>query len=137
MCLDTVPQVATSHCLLREFMKNNPYGSVVKPLHPSLPWATSYAINYSSQALKFRTMLHFDPNNIINSPSVITFAGHGYVGGHYLLPQYGLALAGYPGAMILHFSAQTEDDIGYHATSDTFFERYFMIYSLIYINITI
>lgn len=89
-----------------------------------LTYAYSYALNYSSPERIFQTMAHIDPHNLRGSPSVIVFAGHGYQGGLYMLPQYGIALGTAPGTMILHFSAQKDDNIGYHATSSTVFTEY-------------
>jgi hypothetical protein len=66
-------------------------------------------------------MLHIDPHNLPYSPSIIAFAGHGYKGGCYLLPQYAIAMGTEPGTMILHLSATSENNMGWHATSDTVF----------------
>lgn len=104
-----------------KFWEQNPTTEAIKPLHPALLHANSYACNIGVKGWIFRTALHKDPNNRKRSCSLLIFVGKDYVGGHYFLPQYGLAFASSPRAMVMHFSVQKE--VGWHATTDTFFTR--------------
>jgi hypothetical protein len=99
---------------------NNPTKDTVRCLE-GLSNANSYAVNIGIWGEVFRTAYHIDPNNRKNSPSVIVFAGENYAGGYYMMPQFGLAFGSQPGAVMIHFSADPDQHIGFHATSDTFF----------------
>ena len=125
---DCNPDVAKEHERYRRYMAINPTVEAIHPLQDDLIYATSYACNIGTCLRPFRTALHIDPNNRKKSISVLVFAGKGYRGGHYMLPQYGVAFGSKPGSMVLHFSAKNR--MGYHATSDVFYDRWVTLFLL-------
>ena len=101
---------------MKEYIAQNPTQELVQCL-PGMPLCSTFAVNHSDVKFQVRTAGHLDPNNVRWYPSVITFGGHDYYGGEYLMPQYGIAVPSQPGWTVVHFTSNNVNHLGYHATA--------------------
>ena len=125
-----IPVMANYFKWLDNWLEQNPFREVVIPLL-HLFYAFAYAFNISDVRNILETAIHLDPN-CPATLSIATFAGSGYRGADYFLPQFRIAFPTLPGWTIIHMSSRRYMGIGYHSNmgiefmcvKDTNYERF-------------